>query len=266
MREVRPTQTTHYSRQHFKMIIWITGASTGIGRELARQYAEAGNIVFATARSQDNLNSLVEQSAAYEGSITALPGDVCDAGGLSDLFETIISTVGAPDLVVLNAGTHKPTSGTDFVLEDHLRLMDINFNGVLNGLNACLPSMLERRTGQIAVVASVAGYRGLPRAGAYGASKAGLINLCESMKPELEEAGIDLRVVCPGFIKTPLTDLNDFPMPFLMPVDKAVKAMIKGLKGKKFQIVFPWQMGIVMQILRRMPNWLFFSITRKISG
>lgn len=112
----------------------------------------------------------------------------------------------------------------------------------------------------------MAGYRGLPRAGAYGASKAGLINLCESMQPELKAAGVDLRVVCPGFIETPLTDLNDFPMPFLMPVDKAVKALIKGLEGNKFQIVFPWQMGIVMQMLRRMPNWLFLKVVKKISG
>lgn len=248
------------------MIVWITGASTGIGRELARQYSANGHHVIATARGAENLKTLAEASNELNGSITPMPGDVCNAAKMQAIFAEVCEQIGTPDLVVLNAGTHKPTSATNFVLEDHLRIMDINFNGVLNGLNACLPAMLDRGIGQIAVVSSVAGYRGLPRAGAYGASKAGLINLCESMQPELRAAGIDLRVVCPGFIKTPLTDLNDFPMPFLMPVAKAVNAMIKGLEGKRFQIVFPWQMGIVMQLLRRMPNWLFLKIVRKISG
>lgn len=248
------------------MIIWITGASTGIGRELARQYAQAGDNVFATARSESNLASLVDECAPYSGSVTAIAGDVCDPARMSAIVKEICDQAGVPDLVVFNAGTHKPTSATQFVLDDHLRLMDINFNGVLNGLDACLPALLERGSGQIAVVASVAGYRGLPRAGAYGASKAALINLCESMQPELKAKGIDLRLVCPGFVKTPLTDLNQFPMPFLMPVDKAVKAMIRGLEGSKFQIVFPWRMSVTMEMLKRMPNRLFLSIARKISG
>lgn len=248
------------------MIVWITGASTGIGRELARQYAEAGHCVFATARSQENLTSLVEECAAFPGEVMALAADVCEPDRMADVFRKICEQKGVPDLVVLNAGTHKPTSATNFILEDHLHLMNINFNGVLNGLNACLPMFLERGSGQIAVVASVAGYRGLPRAGAYGASKAALINLCESMQPELKAEGIDLRVVCPGFVKTPLTDLNKFPMPFLMPVDQAVKAMIRGLESSKFLIAFPWRMSVSMQILKRMPNRLFLAIASKISG
>lgn len=247
------------------MIVWITGASTGIGRELAHQYADQGHHVIATARGAENLESLAQEAEMLHGTIIPKPGDVCDAASMQSIFKEISGQTGVPDLVVLNAGTHRPTSATSFVLEDHLRLMDINFNGVLNGLNACLPALIERGSGQIAVVASVAGYRGLPRAGAYGASKAGLINLCESMQPELKAVGVDLRVVCPGFIKTPLTDLNDFSMPFLMPVEKAVKALIKGLEGNKFQIVFPWQMGLMMQLLRRMPNWLFLKIVKKIS-
>ncbi len=248
------------------MIIWITGASTGIGRELARQYAEAGHAVFATARSEDNLASLVDECAPYSGSVIALAGDVCDADRMSAIFQQICDDKGVPDLVVLNAGTHKPTNATSFVLEDHIRLLDINFNGVLKGMNACLPMFLERGSGQLAVVASVAGFRGLPRAGAYGASKAALINLCESMQPELKAKGVDLRLVCPGFVKTPLTDLNEFPMPFLMPVDKAVKAMIRGLGSSKFQIIFPWRMGVAMKLLRMMPNRLFLAIASKISG
>lgn len=248
------------------MITWITGASTGIGRELARQYAEAGHSVFATARNRENLTSLVEECAAYSGEVMALAGDVCDPVRMADIFSKVCEQKGMPDLVVLNAGTHKPTSATNFILEDHLRLMDINFNGVLNGLNACIPRFLERGSGQIAVVASVAGYRGLPRAGAYGASKAALINLCESMQPELKAEGVDLRVVCPGFVKTPLTDLNKFPMPFLMSVDQAVKAMIRGLESSKFQIAFPWRMSVTMEILKRMPNRLFLAIASRISG
>ncbi len=248
------------------MIIWITGASTGIGRELARQYAEQGHSVYATARNETNLSSLADQTRDYEGSVTALVGDVGDPERMRAVFDAVCDRSGVPDLVILNAGTHKPTSATSFVLEDHQKLMDINYTGVLNGLNAALPLLLSRGSGQIAVVASVAGYRGLPRAGAYGASKAALINLCESMQPELKAEGVDLRLVCPGFVKTPLTDLNEFPMPFLMPVEDAVRAMIKGLRSSKFQIVFPWRMGVTMQLLRQMPNRLFLAIARKISG
>lgn len=248
------------------MIIWITGASTGIGRELARQYADLGHTVFATARSEDNLASLVAETNSCNGTVKALAGDVCDPDQMNAVFNQICGKNGIPDLVVLNAGTHKPTSATRFNLQDHLRLMEINYGGVLNGLNAALPSFLKRGDGQIAVVASVAGYRGLPRAGAYGASKAALINLCESMQPELKAQGVDLRLICPGFVKTPLTDLNEFPMPFLTPVDKAVATLIHGLKRHKFQIAFPWQMSVIMQIMRRMPNRLFLAIARKISG
>lgn len=248
------------------MIIWITGASTGIGRELARQYAEGGHRVFATARGEENLNTLAAECEGYDGSVTPAPGDVCDPERMKAVFGGICDQAGVPDLVVLNAGTHKPTSATRFSLEDHNWLMKINYEGVLNGLNALLPMFLERGAGQIAVVASVAGYRGLPGGGAYGATKAALINLCESMQPELKPKGIDLSVVCPGFIKTPLTDLNKFPMPFLMPVEAAVKALIKGLERRKFRIVFPWQMGLLMGLLKRVPDSWFLAVARKIAG
>jgi short-subunit dehydrogenase len=247
------------------MNIWITGASTGIGRELARQYAEAGHIVYATARGLENLNSLADECKDYRGQVIAAPADVTNSDALKQAYQAACAT-GVPDLVVLNAGTHKPTSATKFVLADHLKLMEINYNGVLTGLDTILPSFLERGSGQIAVVASVAGYRGLPKAGAYGASKAALINLCESMQPELKAQGVDLRLICPGFVKTPLTDKNKFPMPFLMPVKDAVAAMINGLESRRFQIVFPWRMSVVMQILRRMPNRLFLGLSSKISG
>lgn len=247
------------------MIIWITGASSGIGLETALQYARAGHTILATARNEKALHALVDKSKTLQGTIIACPMDVTKVRAMKSSYSQMVQDHGYPDKVILNAGTHKPTSAKKFSLSDHKKLMDINYSGVLNGLDLVLPDFIKRGSGQIAVVSSVAGYIGLPYAGAYGASKAALINLCESMKAELADHGIDLRLINPGFVKTPLTDLNKFPMPFLMPVEKAVQVMIKGLDhGSSFEIVFPRRMAFIMKLLRLLPYSLFIPITRKI--
>ncbi len=247
------------------MIIWITGASSGIGLETARQYAKAGHTVLATARNENALLELSARSEAFDGQIMPYPADVTKVRSMKAVYDKMVEQYGVPDKVILNAGTHKPTSAKKFKLTDHKKLMDINYGGVLNGLDLILPDFIDRGSGQIAVVSSVAGYVGLPFAGAYGASKAALINLCESMKAELADHGVDLRIVNPGFVKTPLTDLNKFEMPFLMPVEEAVKAMIKGLdQGASFEITFPSRMAWIMKFLRLLPYALFIPITRKI--
>jgi short-subunit dehydrogenase len=135
--------------------------------------------------------------------------------------------------------------------------------GVVNVLAQVLPSMTARHEGQIAIVASVAGYRGLPKAAAYGPTKAALINLAESLRPELAAQGITLSIVNPGFVDTPMTASNDFPMPFLMPADEAARRLLHGLKRKDYEIVFPRRLAWAMKVLRLMPNALFFWIVRK---
>ena len=246
------------------MIIWITGASTGLGRETARQYVEQGHKVFASARSFDKLQQLADECANLNGHLEQLPADVCDVEAMADAYAQIKHAAGIPDLVILNAGTFFPTPAETFSLEDHRSIMEVNYFGVLNGLGPVLPDFIERGTGEIGVVASLAGYRGLPNASAYGASKAALINFCETLKPELESHGVDLRQINPGCIETPLTEQNEFPMPFLMPVGAAATHMIKGLASGGFEITFPTRFAFVMKLLRLLPDRLFFAIARRM--
>ena len=190
---------------------WITGASTGIGRELALKLAAKGIPIAATARSKDKLDSL----AAETTGITPFAADVTDPAGLAELTEQITADIGPVDLAILNAGTYAPLdAGKNFDAELFRKTVDVNYLGVTNAIAAVLPGMLERGKGHIAIVASVAGYRGLPKAAAYGPTKAALINLAETLKPELEPHGITVSIVNPGFVRTPMTAQNDFPCPF----------------------------------------------------
>lgn len=143
-------------------------------------------------------------------------------------------------------------------------LADVNLMGTVNCLAAILPSFIDRRRGRIAVVASVAGYRGLPTAAAYGATKAALINMCEALKPELDQFGVGLTLINPGFVDTPLAKKNDFPMPFMIPADVAADVIVRGLAAGKFEIAFPWRMALAMKLLRTLPYGVFFRITRRV--
>lgn len=246
------------------MIVWITGASSGIGYETARQYVAAGHRVFATARSSDKLAALDEDCRMLEGQLLWRSADVCDRAAMDDSYQALVDTFGMPDTVIFNAGTHWPTPAASFDLEAHRAMMDINYMGVLNSLDVVLQDFRQRGRGQIAIVASLAGYRGLPNASAYGASKAALINFTESIRVELARDGLDIRLVNPGFVKTPLTDLNDFDMPFLMPVEDAASRMIKGLAGKGFEITFPTRFALLMKLFRILPDGLFFGLNRRM--
>lgn len=167
-------------------------------------------------------------------------------------------------MAVLNAGTHIPVSATNLTAEPFSTLIETNLMGVVHGLAALLPRFIERRAGHVAVVASVAGYRGLPTGAAYGATKAALINMCESLKPELDSLGIRLTLVNPGFVKTPLTDKNPFAMPFLMDVDRAAARLADGLETKRFEITFPRRFTWLLKALRVLPYPLYFALTRRL--
>ena len=176
----------------------------------------------------------------------------------------IEADLGAIDLAVLNAGTYLRFGAEDFSSSAFRQQVEVNLMGVVHGLDALLPGMLARQGGHIAVVSSLAGYCGLPKAAGYGATKAALINLCESLLPECRAAGVKLSVINPGFVKTPLTDKNEFPMPFLIPVEDAVDAIMRGLASGRFEIAFPRRFAWIMKALRALPYWLFFSLTRRI--
>ena len=246
------------------MIIWITGASSGLGRELARQYAAAGHRVCVSARGTAALDQLAADCREMAGEIHPFTLDITEMDQVTECFRHLVESVGMPDLCVLNAGTHTENPATDFDRNVYQRLMNINYMGVVNCLQEIVPAYLQQNRGQIAVVSSVAGYRGLPNASAYGASKAALINMCESLQPELAAANIHLQLVNPGFVRTPLTDMNEFPMPFLMEVDDAATAMIKGIAGKSFEITFPRRFTWLLKILQKLPYAIYLKLTKQL--
>jgi len=247
------------------MIIWITGGGTGIGREVARQYATQGHQVYISGRTKQSLEEVIESCRNVSGSIHAYPCDVTDLSDVSECYAQIINDHNIPDKIILNAGTHIPDSVDEFKAATLNKLMSVNYMGVVNALDVVLPSLKTRtKKSQIAIVSSVAGYCGLPYAAGYGASKAALINLAQSIKPECERHGIDIRLVNPGFVRTPLTDKNDFDMPFLMEVEDAARAFIGGLEKGGFEIVFPRRLAWILKLLKILPYWLYFKLTRKI--
>jgi short-subunit dehydrogenase len=243
---------------------WITGASSGIGRALALKMAAEGWSVAATARSKEALGALIDETAGLPGKITAFPIDIRDAQTVETTFTAIECWLGRVNLAVLNAGTYKPDDSATLTRDDVTAMIDLNLKGTMNCLHVAAASMKENGRGHIAVVASVAGYCGLPGATAYGASKAGLINLTESLRPELARSGIKLQLVNPGFVETPLTAKNDFAMPFLMPLEDAVAALYRGLMSNRFEIVFPWRFAMMMKLLSVLPYGLYFRLTRRL--
>ncbi|SEF78189.1 SDR family NAD(P)-dependent oxidoreductase [Oceanospirillum linum] len=247
-------------------LIWITGASQGIGKALALAYARAGKTVAISARHSENLQSVAAEAASLTGRILVLPCDVTDKNQVISSLNQLIEQERLPDRIILNAGTHQAMSARTFSADTIAKLLKINTLGSAIPLEVLLPHYLKQGSGQIAIVASVAGYRGLPTASAYGASKAALINLAESLRSELYSSGVDIRLVNPGFVKTPLTDKNEFDMPFLISAEKAASTIIRGLSGKRFEIVFPTPMAIAMSVLKWLPDRIFFPLINRGTG
>ncbi len=238
--------------------VWIIGASTGIGFEIAKQLAAAGVEVAASARNVDHLAGLAH--------IHPFKLDVTDAAAVAKTFQNIGDNLGPVDLVIGAAGKYKPVFSQELSLEDFRSTLDVNYMGVINMLDAVLPAFRARRSGHVAWIASVAGYLGLPKSAAYGPTKAALINLAEGLKPELEQFNITTSVINPGFVRTPMTDGNDFPMPFLMEPVEAARRTIEGLAKGKFEIAYPTRFVLILKTLRLLPNWAFFAITRRLIG
>ncbi len=242
----------------------MTGASYGIGRALAAHMAKEGWQVAASARSRADLDDFALESKGWTGTVHAFPCDITDPDNVAEIVSGIEATLGSIELAVLNAGTHQAMRAKDFSAYAFRTLTNINLMGTVNCIEQLLPGMYARQAGQIAVVASVAGYRGLPTSAAYGMTKAGLINMTEALKPELDLANIQIQLICPGFVRTPLTDKNEFEMPFLMEPEDAAKAFYKGLMSRRFEIVFPWQMGLIFKFIGLLPAPMAFAITRRM--
>lgn len=246
-------------------VAWVTGASSGIGRATALELARRGFIVVATARRRAELEALAAEPDAA-GRIRPEEGDVTDAARMSAIVEATESLHGPLSLVFLNAGTYVPDKGVEFDAAMVKRTFDINVGGVANGLEPVLRVMRRRGRGQVAVNASVAGYGGLPKSVGYGPSKAALINMCASLRFSLEPAGITMQVVCPGFVGTPLTDKNDFPMPFIIPVEEAARRICDGFATGGFEIAFPRRMAWLLKALNLLPYALYFPLVGRATG
>lgn len=247
-------------------VAWITGASSGIGRALAMRLARDGWKVAVTARSQDTLEAMAEEAGPLPGSIMAFPGDVTDAREMETVVEAVERALGPLVLGVLNAGVYLPVKGDDLDVRDFKKSIDVNLSGTVNCIVPLSRWMKESGKGQIAIVSSVAGYAGLPTSAAYGATKAGLINMAESLKFDFDRMGIRLQVIAPGFVDTPATAKNPFPMPHLVSVEEAAERIAEGLKTGTFEITFPKRFTCQLKLLRMLPYRLYFAIVAKSTG
>ena len=241
--------------------VWITGASSGLGEHVARLLASRGCKVSISARSADKLEAIAKGNE----NISVYPADVTDANSVQAMVDKMEAEHGQIDLALFCAGAWFQSSIEKMNPENFAKTIDVNVMGVVNALNAVLPQMLERRGGHVSWVSSVAGYGGLPNAAAYGSSKAALINMAESAQGELQRKGITLSVINPGFVRTPMTDKNKFPMPFLMEPEDAAAKMVEGLEKKKFEIAFPWQLVWILKILNLLPYWLYLRLIKRIA-
>lgn len=239
-------------------VVWITGASAGIGAAVAEELARRGATVVATARREDALAALAARAAG----IGAKPGDITDADEMRRIAGEIVAEQGRIDIALLNAGTYRPVLPEDFSPELFRPHVEVNIMGTVNCIAAALPDMRRRDAGRIAVVASVTGFASLPMASAYGASKAFLISMCDSLRADLagERSGVEVTVVAPGFVRTDLTEQNDFEMPFVIEAPEAARIIADGLEAGDAEIAFPRRMSVAMKTIGR---WLPAPLRRR---
>ena len=241
-------------------VIWITGGSSGIGKALAYKFAKEGWQVALSARREELLNEISKSN----NNIHSFPLDVLDVEKCKEVFNKIVSKFKNIDIAVFSTGIHDPNSEKKLNLDSIRKIMETNFFGTINSINSVYNYFKEKKSGHISIVSSVAGYRGLPIAGAYCASKSALISYAESLYFDMKRFNVRVSVVNPGFIKTPMTDQNPFPMPMIVSAKFAAEEMFKGLtKSNSFEIHFPKKFTFIMKILKIMPNWLYLKLIKK---
>ena len=243
-----------------KKIIWITGASSGIGKAVAIKFAENGWIVAASARRKNLLNELKE----INENIYPFPLDVTNIDKCKLVATNIINQFRNIDICLFGTGMHDPKSEKKFNLEKVREIMEVNYFGTMNSINSIYDYFSEKKNGQISIISSVAGYRGLPAAGAYCASKAALTSFAESLNFDMQMKNVRVSLVSPGFIKTPMTDQNDFPMPMIKSPEFAANEIYKGLTVKRgFEIHFPKAFTYFLKFLQILPSGIYFKLVSK---
>ena len=239
--------------------IWITGASSGIGKAVAEKFASEGWMVAASARRLEILNKMAENQ-----NIFAYPLDVTQKENVTKTFNNIIEDFKNVDICLFCSGTYDPKLEQEINIEQNKFVMETNYFGVLNCIKAVETYFKNKKSGQISIVSSVAAYRGLPNSSGYGPSKAALTNLTESIYFDFKKHNVKISLVSPGFIKTPLTDKNEFPMPFIRSPEFAADKIFQGLTKKNiFEIHFPLGLTLTLKFLRILPYKLYLFLIDK---
>jgi NAD(P)-dependent dehydrogenase (short-subunit alcohol dehydrogenase family) len=240
--------------------IWITGASSGIGKALAEKFAKENWKVAISARRENLLNDI-----AQADNISSFPLDVTDDNKVKEVFSKILKEFNSLDLCVFCSGAYDPKLEQEINKEQIRKIMDINFFGVLNCVKSVEGYFKNKKDGHISIVSSVAAYRGLPNSNGYGPSKAALTNLTESLYFDFKKYNVRISLISPGFIKTPLTDKNEFPMPFIRSPEFAADKMYNGLvKSSAFEINFPKELTTILKLLRIMPYRIYLFLVDKL--
>jgi short-subunit dehydrogenase len=245
--------------------VWLIGASEGIGASLARRLAKEGYVIALSSRNVERLEAL--KSELDGTGHLVVPLDVSDTNSIIDAWSTIKKwwdTPGGRQIFVYNAGAYEPIGAAQFDLKSIEQMLDVNLTGAIRSLSCIMPLFIERNAGHIVLVGSLAGYRGLPNALGYGASKAAINHLGENLKLDLANTKIKVQLVCPGFVRTRLTDKNHFSMPFLLSADTAADHIANGLGQNRFEIRFPWQMAMIFGFLKILPNRIYFWLARHL--
>lgn len=243
-------------------VIWLTGASSGIGEALAENLAPLCAHLYISARSEDTLKPLEEAFS----NVTAIAADITDEATLAAAVAQIRHESGRLDTVIANAGTCEYVDVNNFDTALFRRVLETNVLGLVNTVGAALPLLKQSQRGYIVGVSSSVAMLAMPRAQAYGSSKAAVTHFLESMKADLTPLGIDVSVVSPGFVKTPLTDVNDFPMPMRITADQAAKEIIKGLRKRQWHIHFPKRFTYLLWLIGHLPAFLRHKITTAMSN
>jgi short-subunit dehydrogenase len=240
--------------------VWLIGASSGIGEATARLLMQRGARVALTGRTLDALATLADDNAHIA------VADVTDRASLQAAFDGICSAYGGIDVAIVNAGTHQPVRAWELDAVAAEKLVQVNLMGAINAAALLAPYFAARGSGRIALTASVAGYGGLPTGLVYGATKAALINFGETLYLDLAPKGVAVHLINPGFVKTPLTDLNDFTMPALIGPDEAAREILAGIEAGRFEIHFPKRFTRLLKALNLLPYRAYFPLVHRITG
>lgn len=247
--------------------ILITGATSGLGREMAVQLArKKGARLALTGRRRDKLDETAQAVTAAGGEALCLTGSVTDLAEVKTQYAAVKARWGGLDWAILNAGVGDSMNAKEFEAEAYHWVFATNIGGVVNWLEAVLPDMLAQKSGVVAGISSLAAFRGMPNSGPYSASKAALISLLESTRVDLRGTGVDVVTVCPGFVKSELTDRNDpKDMPFLMTVEDGVGCILRGIEARRRIVHFPWQLSWPTKyILARLPGFVYDRLITRI--